>query len=64
MYFFDLLQTNPKNGRVKALSKACLDWTYFVWNVKILDKILRWQNPIRVSFFHKLSHIIKIFLYF
>ena len=21
--------TNPKNGRVKALSKACLDRTYF-----------------------------------
>lgn len=28
----DLVQTNPKNGRVKALSKTCLDRTYFVWN--------------------------------
>ena len=27
---FDLgFITNPKNGRVKALSKACLDRTYF-----------------------------------
>ena len=31
--FFDLgFITNPKNGRVKALSKACLDRTYFLNN--------------------------------
>ena len=29
VFFYLGFNTNPKNGRVKALSKACLDWTYF-----------------------------------
>ena len=33
MKTFDLgFITNPKNGRVKALSKACLDRTYLGFN--------------------------------
>lgn len=27
--------TNPKNGRVKALSKACLDRTYLRFNTNL-----------------------------
>jgi hypothetical protein len=39
LFFYLGFNTNPKNGRVKALSKACLDRTYSINNIQISLKI-------------------------